>query len=378
MKTQRNAGGAEAQPPFSPSELNFTDSDRLPTEELRFCLNYECARSNPIFVTGVWEERKSRSLSSFAARISSSGPCWQLYMLLAHHVREFPATPWQDIPPKRREKILKLAPERGWEGLRDWGSLPVYEEKRQFIRELGQLNPEYIFLLEIDFHEHPTFIHAKFQTWLEQKRRELQLQFPESAESLSPSIERRGRNGKHRNWKDRLQLLSNYRRLQQQDEQVYAEDADRYRYPKKLRELLGEFAWEQPSDSWTFAAKDFKDLPAFLVRLKQRTDGLSAILWDRLSEETRQGLAAHEDSKSVPKPLCNALAEDITRIIKGEPLDEDKRFARVKLPEGTREEIAGIHAGGDHRPANRRILEAGFPSEISKQAFINQASGFIL
>ena len=80
----------------------------------------------------------------------------------------------------------------------------------------------------------------------------------------------------------------------------------------------------------------------------------------------------------MPKPLCNALAEDLTRIIKGEPLDEDKRFARVKLPEGTREEIAGIHAGGDHRPANRRILEAGFPSEISKQAFINQASGFIL
>ena len=214
MKTQRNAGGAEAQPPFSPSELNFTDSDRLPTEELRFCLNYECARSNPIFVTGVLEERKSRSLSSsFAARISSSGPCWQLYMLLAHHVREFPATPWQDIPPKRRQEILLLAPERGWEGLRDWGSLSHYDEERQAGRELGPLNPETTFLLEIDFHEHDAFIHAKFQTWLEQKRQELQLRFPESAESLNPSIERRGKKAKHRNWKDRLQLLSNYRRL---------------------------------------------------------------------------------------------------------------------------------------------------------------------
>jgi len=369
---------AEFRPQYRPSDLCFEQKKMLePKEEMRFCANYEFARSIPFFVKAVLKQRKVRLAHSWSARISSSGTIWQLDKWLAHHVREFPDTPWEGIPQNRRQQILALAPEQGWKGLRDWGSVAHYDQERGNELELGALKPEATFLLEMDFRENDTSTTEKFSTWITAKREELKARFAQSEYGPSPTIRRRGRGNNPRYYRDLLTKLGNYWKILH-NEEVYAEAADNFRLKGEIRELFRRFTWEQPSDSWTFRTKDFKHLPAFAGRLKQHADPLSAMLWDRLSETTREELTAYENSKPARKALRAALTGDLTVIIRGEPLDKDKRLAKAKLPKGIREEIAKIHDAGDRAPANRRILESGFPNEIAKPVGIRSQSGFIL
>ena len=65
-------------------------------------------------------------------------------------------------------------------------------------------------------------------------------------------------------------------------------------------------------------------------------------------------------------PLRVALAEDITKLMKGPSLFEAQRFARVPLSDETKQLLALAPQGGELVRLNRCLLEDAFPADLSK------------
>jgi fucose permease len=89
----------------------------------------------------------------------------------------------------------------------------------------------------------------------------------------------------------------------------------------------------------TFVGSDFKDLPAFAAKLKQKSDPVSAFLSSELSTNTVASLAEYKEGTPVPKPLRLALIQDLNHIVKQDPtrvkserlLYSPERFSGITL-----------------------------------------------
>lgn len=125
----------------------------------------------------------------------------------------------------------------------------------------------------------------------------------------------------------------------------------------------------------TLIPRDFRDLPAFAEKLKQKSDAVSAFLSSQLSSNTIAVLAAYQGAASNPKPLQLALVQDLNRIVKQDPtrvearqlLYDPQRFSGVALTAKTRQLLDDKAAKKEISLAqlNRYLLQDAYPKELA-------------
>ena len=121
------------------------------------------------------------------------------------------------------------------------------------------------------------------------------------------------------------------------------------------------------------SVEDFKDLPAFVLKLKRRSDTVSKFLWDNLSAATHSKLL-HCVENVVPNPDAQAsLVKDLNQILSIKGFYNDQRFAGVSLEGRTRimqkeiplEELRLFDTSQkDMFRYNKWVLEETYPAEI--------------
>jgi uncharacterized repeat protein (TIGR04138 family) len=112
----------------------------------------------------------------------------------------------------------------------------------------------------------------------------------------------------------------------------------------------------------TLCSDDIADMDALAKRLRQRSDPLSAFLWENLSEVTRLKLSADPTAPDAKEILTRNLNQLITRG----PLYGEERFSKVSLPSDAKRLLAHPLRGVPLAQLNRLLLEAAYPAEIAK------------
>jgi hypothetical protein len=121
-----------------------------------------------------------------------------------------------------------------------------------------------------------------------------------------------------------------------------------------------------------FSASDLIDLPSLAAKLHQPSDKVSQYLRGRFSDATLQTLADYRGPSFDPKPLLTALVQELNKIVQGELIYEEQRFAGVNLSTETRKllepRIAGERLQAKYGiPLNRLLLVEAYPQELSKK-----------
>ena len=125
----------------------------------------------------------------------------------------------------------------------------------------------------------------------------------------------------------------------------------------------------------TVIRADFKDLPAFAGKLREKPDAVSAFLSGQLSSNTVAELAAYTGAASNPKPLQLALVQDLNRVVKQDPtkvkeaqlLYDAQRFGGITLSASTQQLLADKAAKKEVSLAqlNRHLLKDAYAKEIA-------------
>jgi len=124
---------------------------------------------------------------------------------------------------------------------------------------------------------------------------------------------------------------------------------------------------------------DLKDSKTFVERLRNASDPVSRHLRDQLSEGLKKQLHECDLSTIPPKPLRAALVQELNKVLEGECLYTDERFAQVPLTDDVRELLEAKPKGGARVRLNRRLLEAAYPDQIAKAITVSgfEASKFL-
>jgi len=115
----------------------------------------------------------------------------------------------------------------------------------------------------------------------------------------------------------------------------------------------------------TVSEENFKNTPAFVLKLKQPIDPVSVFLDSKLTDKTRQLLTTFQ-SGNISDNLQTNLFEDLNSIIRGESLYNAKRFANVKLRSDTKHLLDRNPRGEELARLNRMLLDDAYPAEISR------------
>jgi signal peptidase I len=114
----------------------------------------------------------------------------------------------------------------------------------------------------------------------------------------------------------------------------------------------------------SLTAGELIDLPGLANKLRQQSDPVSAYLWSRLSEPTRQALAGRTAGVTA-QALADALVADLNRVIAGEPIFERQRFAGIAFSKDTESRLARNPTGLGRARLNRLLLQDAYPAEIA-------------
>ncbi len=119
-----------------------------------------------------------------------------------------------------------------------------------------------------------------------------------------------------------------------------------------------------------FSPGDIVNLPLMSARLKQpsATDLVSQYVSAQLSPATRSQLAQYHGGTNAA--VQTALADDFNKLIQAGPIYDAPRFAGVKLQPATSNLLAQAPQGLDQVWLNRKLLIDAYPTELSKNNFI--------
>jgi len=115
-------------------------------------------------------------------------------------------------------------------------------------------------------------------------------------------------------------------------------------------------------------------LPSLAAKLREPTDGVSAYVRGRLSEETLDALANYSESK--PEALQEALARDLDEIIHGPLIYDAERFEGVELQEETKRLLEENPEGEERVRLNKLLLLDAYPKGIWQSPFFRVVTGF--
>lgn len=113
-------------------------------------------------------------------------------------------------------------------------------------------------------------------------------------------------------------------------------------------------------------ADHLNDAARLAVKLRDARDPLSRYLRGQFSPDERQLLDEYDGFRSPSKALKGALIRELNRLLEGECLYDEQRFAQVTLTEEIRRWIEQNPQGKDLIRLNRLLLEAAYPDEITK------------
>ena len=102
-------------------------------------------------------------------------------------------------------------------------------------------------------------------------------------------------------------------------------------------------------------------------QLRDADDPLSKYIREKFSAETKKLLDEYENDPYPPSDsLKEALIDELNKLLKGESLYEEERFAHVKLTKKTKELIKNNPEGKELIYLNRLLLEEAYPHELEK------------
>lgn len=134
-------------------------------------------------------------------------------------------------------------------------------------------------------------------------------------------------------------------------------------------DLARRITYSLPSKyaSLLFTSADIRDPEGLAAKLREGRDPLSAYLHELLSPETRRRLdTSRPRQKEAPAALPALLAGELNRILQGESIYNEQRFALTALSDRTKRLIEGRPTGAERIPLNRALLEDAYPAELAR------------
>jgi sulfate transport system permease protein len=123
---------------------------------------------------------------------------------------------------------------------------------------------------------------------------------------------------------------------------------------------VSEVCWNSPAVS----ASNVQDLPAWIARLKQHEDPVSAFLWKQFSVSVREELGEASENPGDGQ-AGKALLAELNVLLKGPSIYEAGRFSGVSL--SSRSEWLLKHRLSSAW-LNRSLLEDAFPSNMKRES----------
>jgi len=117
--------------------------------------------------------------------------------------------------------------------------------------------------------------------------------------------------------------------------------------------------------SSTFSVDEIKDLSGIISRLRQQSDGVSALLWKGLSAPDQQILTKYQTAEPTSKQAQDAVLQVLNKIVVGPIIFESERFKGVSLRQETIDLMKQNPGGSNLAHLNRLLLEDTYPLELS-------------
>ena len=126
--------------------------------------------------------------------------------------------------------------------------------------------------------------------------------------------------------------------------------------------------WIQIENSATsLSASGILDQSAFVHKLANGSDPLSAFLRDHLEDSVKLDIASWSSDSPNAKPVISALAKDLNAVISGPSIYDKTRFANVALRSETKQLLTENPRGIQLARLNKLLFEDAYP-ELAKAA----------
>jgi hypothetical protein len=125
---------------------------------------------------------------------------------------------------------------------------------------------------------------------------------------------------------------------------------------------------QMPPAALTFDGAEFKDYPALVKKLTDKSDAVSAYLAEQFDDEGKASLAAYSptaDAAEVKKTTA-AIRRNINRLVGGSSLYDEARFQKVLLRPDTVTLLKKNPRGMQLARLNRVLLEDAYPQELAR------------
>lgn len=121
-------------------------------------------------------------------------------------------------------------------------------------------------------------------------------------------------------------------------------------------------------DVLKFTTNDIKGLPAFIYRLKQHSDEVSAFLWTNGFSARENALTNVSATNESLQQATRIVVQVLNSNLQGGNIYEGKRFTNVVLRPETRILLELNPTGVDIPRLNRLLIEDSYPQELASQS----------
>lgn len=123
---------------------------------------------------------------------------------------------------------------------------------------------------------------------------------------------------------------------------------------------------QDPPAPLALAGSDFTDFPAFVKKLAEKSDAVSAFLSAQFDAAGRAALAAYSPGAADVKQTTSVLMKNLRGIVLGSSFYNEARFQKIKLRPSTEALLRKNPSGLELARLNRLLLEDAYPPELSR------------
>jgi POT family proton-dependent oligopeptide transporter len=123
----------------------------------------------------------------------------------------------------------------------------------------------------------------------------------------------------------------------------------------------------------TFSEGEIMDMAQLVNRLRHQSGPASAFLWQSLSSQEQASLSNYQPSAPGSNQVQEAVVQSLNKAVAGPSLYESKRFQEISLRPETTNLMQQAPAGPNLARLNRLLLEEAFPTELSRKPALEAA-----
>jgi hypothetical protein len=124
--------------------------------------------------------------------------------------------------------------------------------------------------------------------------------------------------------------------------------------------------WIPSPINYSLSSGDISQPGPLAKKISDKADPVSAYLAEQLDDAGRSAVAGLTSTDANAKAAIAAFAKGLSKIVTGQLIYDEKRFANVHLSAGTEALLKTKPMGADLIHLNRLLLEDAFPAEIVK------------